>query len=272
MGEQRPFWRQPLFHFLVAGAAIFAVSALRGEAPTAESRRIVISQTEIARIAGLWSASWGRTPNDGELKALIDDRVKEEIFYREAVRLGLDADDAVIRQRLRQKMEFIAEAEIRVEEPSESALRDYYEEHAAQYTLTAAYSFSQIYLKNWDADRAGALLTALNEGRDASSDPIGLPPSMTDANRNDIARTFGEEFYAALAGLDVGDWRGPIKSGFGFHLVKITEIWPASTSSFDAVRERVRSDWLASERSRIAIAAYEKLRQKYQVVIENEKE
>lgn len=265
-----PLWRQPLVHFLVAGAVIFALNELRDPPEPAGSHRIVVTVAAVERMAGLWQKTWGRPPSEAELQALVRDYIKEEIYYREALRLGLDVNDTVIRRRLRQKMEFLSDTDAEALDPDQAVLQAFYEQNAGRYRKSPVFDFEQVYFSAENVARITPALKALRSGTDPQKlgDQISLPAAMTGADESRIARTFGSEFYAGLQSLELNVWSGPVTSGFGQHLVKIGRKDPARQLTLDEALKSVENDWRAAERIAALEAAFEKLRAGYEIEIE----
>ncbi|MCP4300988.1 MAG: peptidyl-prolyl cis-trans isomerase [Gammaproteobacteria bacterium] len=266
----RSLWRQPLLHFLVVGVAIFALNEVRDSPRPAGSRRIVVTVAAVERMAGLWQKTWGRPPSEAELQALVRDHIKEEIYYREALKLGLDVNDTVIRRRLRQKMEFLTDTDAEAIDPDAATLQAFYDKNAARYRKSPVFDFEQIYFSGENDDRIARVLEALQSEADPESlgDQIGLPSAMTRADEAGIARIFGSEFYAGLHSLAPKVWSGPIKSGFGQHLVRINRKDPARQLTLEEARKTVENDWRAQQRTASLDAAFEELRAGYEIEIE----
>jgi len=267
---KRPIWRQPLFHFLLAGAAIFALDGLRDTPESATSNQIIVSVAQVQRIAGLWQKTWGRPPSESELQALVRDHIREEIYYREALKLGLDVNDTVIRRRLRQKMEFLTTDVAEITAPNDVVLQAYYQQNAERYRQTAVFDFMQVYYSHASSDRARQALDALRNGTipDHFGESISLPRTMSRAEEAGIVRTFGSAFHDTLNTLETGVWSGPIVSGFGQHLVRISRKKPAHLPAFGDVRSTVEKDWQAEQSSVARDEFYEALRAGYEVEIE----
>ena len=267
----RSLWRQPLVHFLVAGVAIFALNELRDPPEPAGSHRIVVTVAAVERMAGLWQKTWGRPPSEAELQALVRDYIKEEIYYREALRLGLDVNDTVIRRRLRQKMEFLTNSDAETLTPDDASLQAFYEQNAEKYRKSPVYDFEQVYFSNENVARIARALQALRSGTDSQSlgDPISLPAAITGADESGIARTFGSAFYAGLQSLEPNAWSGPVASGFGQHLVRINRKDPARQLTLDEARKTVENDWRAAQRTAALDAAFQQLRADYEIEIES---
>lgn len=265
---------EPLVHFLIAGLAVFAFSSLRDVPADPASRTIIISEEQVTRLAARWQAAWRRAPTAREIDALIRDHVKEEIYYREARRLGLDQDDPIIRRRLRSKMEDLSIAAAENAMPSDAVLKDWVARHPARYATDPRISFDQIYLGQGDAaaiaGRAGAIQRALRGGADwrALGERISLPPALEAAEQTAVARQFGDDFAVALIDLASGDWVGPMASGFGFHLVRVRTVAVATPPRLDEVRKRAENDWRAATLAAREARAYQVLLDGYVIKIE----
>lgn len=264
----RSLAREPLVHFLVAGFLLFLISG-RADPVDPASRSIFVDTGQIARISANWKSMWHRPPTDDELDRLIDGFIREEIYYREALRIGLDQDDTVIRRRLRSKMEFLARASVESAAPEDAVLQQWLDDHAALYAPGATMNFDQIYLgENPDI---AAVLGELRQGADPAElgVSITLPFAMTDASQSAIDRQFGEAFARAIDLTQVGEWQGPVQSGFGHHLVRVTGYEAGATPQLTEMRQRVENDWRAATLAKREEQAYAILRAVYSVEIEN---
>lgn len=263
----RRWLREPLAHFLLAGLAVFAFSAWRGEAVDPAGRAIEIDERQVAVLAERFVQTWQRAPSAGELDGLIRDHIKEEVYYREALRLGLEADDAIIRRRLRAKMEYLAAAQAENVAADDATLQRYLDANVARYADGAKFSFDQIYLG--EGGDAAALRAKLARGEDwqAIGAPISLPRSVADADRGQIAREFGEGFAGALAGVKPGAWVGPVASGFGQHLVRVRAVTAGKPPALSQVRQRVENDWRAETAKVREAKAYQALLDGYTITI-----
>lgn len=270
--------REPLLHFLLAGAAIFVVYQFLGSNQEIDQSRIVVPQAQIARIAAFWERMRSRPPTPAELRGLVEEHVKEEIYYREARALGLDSNDTVIRRRLRQKMEFLSVDGASAPEPSEAELAAYLERHRGKYRSGPKIAFRHVYLKpdrggSSAANEAERLLRDLTEkgpGSDASGlgDPTQLPMELPLTSAGEIDRLFGQDFAAGVARLKPGKWAGPISSGYGTHLVLVRERVEARDPALHEIRDAVKRDLLAEREKETEQRRFERLRQRYTVTIE----
>jgi peptidyl-prolyl cis-trans isomerase C len=269
----RRLMREPLVWFLLAGAALFFVSE---RFSGADGARIVVTAAERARLTDQWQAQMGRPPTDAELAALVEQWVREEIYYREALAMGLDDDDVIIRRRLAQKLTFLTEDLAAGGEPDEATLRAYYERHAARYAEPERFSFSHAYFSTErrqaaQAD-AEAALRELTQGRGSSpdtpptGDPFMLQRSYVDRSQREIAELFGREFAAAITELEPGPWQGPIRSAYGWHLVRLESRRAPRQPSLAEVANRVAADLQQERRRDASEAFYRSLRERYQVV------
>jgi peptidyl-prolyl cis-trans isomerase C len=261
--------REPLVHFLLAGLAVFAFSAWRGEPVDPASRTITVTEEQVTRLAAGWQSVWRRPPTPQEMDALIADAVKEEIYYREAQRLGLDEDDPIIRRRLRAKMEFLSGAAAQNAVPTDAELTAWIARNPARYASDARFSFDQIYLGQRDG-AAAAVQQRLRAGADWRSlaAPLSLPQIFDQAERGAIARDFGDDFAAAIAIGPVGGWHGPVASGFGQHLVRIRAATPGAPPRLNDVRQRAENDWRAATLAAREARAYRALAEGYRITIE----
>lgn len=264
--------REPLLHFVLIGALLFAVTALRQK--HSEHAEIRISAGEVAQLAAFWETQAQRKPTAEELRGLIEERIDEEVLAREAVRLGLDRDDVIVRRRLAQKMAFVSDDLTVVAEPAEDALREYFNTHRATYTTPDLYALRHVYFNpdrhtTLDADAQRALQRlARGANADDVGDPFMLPRELADVSRDDIARDFGSSFADAVTGSTPGSWSGPVRSPFGVHLVKLESHTPSSTARFEDVRAQVREGYLAEKQRDANAALRTKLRQQYKIVVE----
>jgi hypothetical protein len=262
---------EPLLHFLLLGLAIFAYYG-RVAPDDDGKRRIVVSQADVDLLATQFQGTWNRSPSPVELNGLVDSYVRDEILYREGVALGLDLDDAVVKRRVRQKLDVLFEESIAQNPATDADLQSYLDANPAAFRQPAVVSFDQIYFGS-DADtprRLEQARAALARGADpATLGQATLLPSHQDAMPLDlVARDFGEEFAGQLAQTPVSEWFGPVASGFGVHLVRVNAIEAARLPALADVREVVAREWENERRKRAHATALAKLRQQYQVEIQ----
>ena len=269
--------REPLLHFLLIGAALFVLYGLQNDEAVSDSSRIVFTEADIDRLSALWEKKWQRLPTQQELEGLIESQIREEVLYREALAMGLDKQDAVVRRRLAQKIEFISADLAAQAEPSEAELADHLAAQADKFEVPGRISFVQVYL---NADKRGAqvqqdarrLLGELTQPDSAidimlAGDSFMFGQQHEQLSEQGVARLFGETFATKLFALPVGSWQGPVPSGYGLHLVRIDHKTESRQPELDAVRDKVRNEWLAGQRRTMDEAFYKSLRQRYEIVI-----
>ncbi len=270
--------REPLVHFLFFGALLFLYFQWRGGGYGITSNRIVITQGQIEHLAVGYARTWQKTPTEAELKGLIDEYVKDEIATREAISMGLDRDDTIIRRRLRQKLEFLAEETIQQAPPTDGDLTAWMARHPEAFHSEPQVAFRQVYLntsrrgQNAKSD-AERLLTKLRlAGPNASIGALGdqtmLPAQQGLAPLFDTARTFGDDFAQALMRCDVGQWCGPVESSFGLHLVLVTRKVSEAQQDLAAIRPQVEREVMLERKNKELQNLYDKLLTKYTVKIE----
>ncbi len=270
----RKWLREPLVHFLFAGLAVFLVASLRDQPVDPASRTISISEEQVGRLVARWQAAWQRRPTPAEVDALIRDHIKEEVYYREALRLGLDQDDPIIRRRLRSKMEFLGGAAAENAVPDDATLQAWIDRNPARYAAAPRFSFDQIYLGQGDADalaeQARIVHQQLRSGAEWSAlgPRLSLPSSINGADRAAIDRQFGDGFAAGLNALPTGQWQGPVSSGFGAHLVRVRAKTATTAPRLIDVRQAAENDWRAATRAEREAKAYQALLDGYTIKIE----
>ena len=270
MNGKSSLYREPLLWFLLAGALIFLASEW-WSGSTGRPLLIEISDGQVQSLKDKWQAQMGRSPTDSELNSLIEDRVREEVLYREAIELGLDREDTIIRRRLAQKMTFLLEDTLKLTEISEHTLKEYFAGQQQKYRIPALYTFTHLYFSATGQDSASRAEDArrrIAEGAEAGSlgDPFMLSRSYAQRSIDEIARLFGSEFAQALGTLSPGDeWQGPIDSSYGYHLVHLETRRDPIMPSIEDVIDRVRTDYLADQRRKLNESRYRDLRSRYQV-------
>jgi len=272
------FLREPLLHFLFLGAAIFVVHGLVSQNLSSAPQDIVVTSGKIENLAATFARTWQRPPTQAELDGLIQDYVREEACSREATALGLDRDDTVIRRRLRQKLEFVAEDLAAPAEPNDDELRTYLQAHPQAFASEPQFSFRQIYLsperhRQNLAQDAERLLAELQRASDTSGgagwgDPFLLPHEFENTSSSEIKNLFGEKFVAGLETLQPGAWQGPLASGYGVHLVLVTQRTEGRVPALAEVRETVRREWANMQRLAASEKFYQELLRRYTVIIE----
>jgi hypothetical protein len=269
--------REPLFHFLLLGAGLFLLYLYVGDYRPERADRIVIDQAQVQRLAEQFQRTWMRPPTRRELEGLAEDFVKEEILYREALALGLDQDDLIIRRRMRQKMEFLNADLVEQQAPTEAELQAYLDANPDGFRRAERLSVQQIYVNperpGRDAgQQVAALLEHLSAQPEAATDEFGdatlLPAQLVDVTAADIDGVFGLGFAAHLQTVSVGSWAGPFESAYGLHLVRVTARLPGGLPTLAEARRAVAREWSAERRTASDQAFYQALRRRYRVEVE----
>ena len=275
MGSERGLFgrllRQPLLHFLLVGMAVFGAYRFAGPPEPGNDRRVIeVTVAQQERLAGQFESVWRRPATRDELDGLVEDHVREEVYYREALALGLDRDDTVIRRPLRQKMEFLGDAGVGGLVPKEAELRAYFEAHVERFATTAKVTFRQVLL---DGEGPREALARLAEGADPAEVGGGalLPPVMEASAQAAVDGTFGAGLLRGGGRAPPGSWSGPVRSAFGAHLVELLILEPATAPQFEVVRRAVEEDWRRAKAEELRQAQYQSLRAHYEVILPSER-
>jgi hypothetical protein len=265
----RRLLREPVLHFLLIGLFIFVTYGLLA-ARDDQGKRIVVSQAAVDSLTREHQSRWMRPPTEQELAGLIDAHVRDEILYREGQALGLDRDDPVIKRRVRQKLEVVAEEQLARAAPTDADLATYLEKNAERFSRPGTVSFEQIFFAAATpaAEVETARVAALRGGDPARlGQPSMLPRSAQNARFDLAERDFGRDFAAELGKLPLDTWAGPLPSAFGQHLVRVTARTPAHTPPLAEVRAAVAREWENERRMASLAENYKDLRSRYEVVV-----
>jgi hypothetical protein len=267
--------KDPLVHFLVIGAALFALSAWRGESIRTGRERIVVTAEQVAQMRDAASVVEGRALDDDEVAALIEPIIHDEVLYREARALGLDANDDEVRRRLIEKMSYLTQDLADPAPSSEAELRKFYDDLPTRFEIPALVTFDQVFFspsERGDALRsdAEASVAQLRAGRApaASGDRTPLRETYENAPREQVAVLFGDELAAAVFADAPGEWTGPFQSDFGLHVVRLRARTEPRLPPFDEIRDRVADEFAAERRRERNDAEYRRMRARYDVVVE----
>jgi hypothetical protein len=270
--------KEPLLHFLLLGAVLFAAYGVLSRGGASEPGRIVVTPGKIENLQASFSRVWQRPASPAELDGLVQDYIREEVLAREAMALGLDKDDTIIRRRLRQKMEFISDDIAAQSEPTDAELNAYLQAHPDSFRVEPRFTFSQVYLnpeKHGEhlARDTAQLLAQLNQaGGKADVSALGdsflLERQFASVPASAVAKQFGAQFAAKLPGLTPGQWQGPVESGYGVHLVLVSERTEGGVPALAEVREAVRREWANARRLEANEKFFQELLKRYTVTIE----
>ena len=275
--------REPLVHFLLLGGAIYLAYGLMGpgvEGSADDARTITVSTAEIGWLSESWQKRWNRPPTADELAGLIDGYVRETVFYREALAMGLDRDDTIIRRRLAQKLEFLSQDLVASVPPTDEQLQSFFDANPERYESPALMSLTQVFVDPdkrgdetlTDAEAIGAQLRLLDpptQGAERLGDPFMLQTYYPERTQAELSKLFGSEFAKSVAEARSGEWQGPVLSGYGVHWIFVDNRSEAQAAEFADVRDKVRRDWADDRRAEFDEEFYENLRARYEVVIED---
>jgi hypothetical protein len=269
--------REPLIHFLVLGVLIFVVFTWLNRDQRSEDE-IFISRSQQEHLVNMFSRTWQRPPTPQEYQGLLRDYIREEIAYRESVAMGLDQGDTIIRRRMRQKLELLTDEIVSFAEPTDEDLQLYLEENPEVFRIEPRFDLRQIYI-SLDKRGAGADAFAIDlleqirsnpeDGWKELGDSLPLPAQSEDIRLGELGRQFGSQFADSLLTLEQGVWTGPVRSGYGLHLVIIDSFTPARNPGLGEVRDRVKTEWLELRRRNATDLLYDRLAEKYEIEIES---
>jgi hypothetical protein len=272
--------REPLLHFLLIGAALFGIYFWLN--PAVESsdipRRIELTSDDVRQLEISWRAQWQRPPSAEELRHLVEERVREEILYREAIALGFDRGDTIVKRRMAQKMEFLSDDVSDLREPSPDELKAWYAKNGAGFAVPGRMTFRHVY---FSPDKRGpqtqtAAQQALDKlelpGNSAQAAGLGdrfmFQDFYADSTSDQIGNVFGVKFAEALPNLKTGAWNGPIESGLGWHLVWVDEIMPSRAPEFEEVDLKdIKAQWVSAERAETKRQLFIAMRERYEIVL-----
>lgn len=263
---------EPLLHFFVAGFLLFVLFAYLNRDALQSPDTIIVDEPLVESLRQQFQRTRLRPPTQPELRRLIDGWVREEVLYREGLAMGLGADDPVVRRRIGQSLEFISDLYLD-ETPTDDELQAWYEDHRERYRLDPVLSFQQVYLDpsaHGDAldESIASVIASLESGEPGfHGDRTMLPGGMAEASVGEIARQFGDDFAAAIAEIPVGRWTGPVKSGYGVHLVRVDARTPGRVPQLAEVRDAVERDAATARREAAKEARMQALRSRYTIVL-----
>lgn len=274
------WWQEPLLHFVLIGALLYAAYHFASPRVTdigaGRDHRIVLTQDDLVQMTLTWRAQGRPMPTEQQMAHLIEARVREEVLFREALALGLDKDDTIVKRRLAQKMDFVAEDLSTLAEPTPQELKTWFEAHPQRFAFPPRLSFRHHYFspdkrqaRAFDdarralppQDKAGAADARI------AGDAFMFQDRYVDQSAEQLAALFGPKFAQALLELSPGAWQGPVESGYGWHLVFVEEIAPGRAPTFEEIEPQVKREWIATRRAEAKQKMYETLRARYEVVV-----
>ncbi|KPF90532.1 hypothetical protein IP81_14985 [Novosphingobium sp. AAP83] len=267
---------QPLVQFLIIGAAICGIYGLVAR-PQAAPTEIEVGATELRWLRNVWQGQFGRPPSVDELRAAVKVYEDEEMRYREAQALGLDRDDTIVRRRMAQKFDFLTGSQDNDTTPTEAELRAFFNKTPGDYTAPSAFGFCQVYFGDGAAGLNAAKVAVVNLSPAAIRDPAAIPAGIIaipfprcyqGTSRADVLRNFGTAFADVLGKLPVGEWQGPVESGYGFHAVLLTGRKPGQALSFAEARRSVEAGWRAQAIRTARERQDRELRSRYKITVD----
>ncbi len=286
-GEGRPFlaaikrWlREPLLHFVLVGLALFAIYGYmnRGLGGVESSKQIALTLDDLGQMDTYFVSQWHRQPTAEEFQAMVEDKIREEILYREALAMGLDKDDTIVKRRMAQKMQFLAEDVAAAREPTIEELKAWYEKNTDMFAMPSRVSFRHLYFSPDsrgqraydDAEKALAKIAGQPEDSKLApslADQFMFQDYYGDRTSEQLAKEFGPKFAVAVSKLNPGSWQGPIESGYGWHLVFVDSVIPGRIPAFEEIEPDVKTAWLGEQKQQAWDKAYKEMRAKYTVLL-----
>lgn len=272
--------REPLVHFLMIGLVLFVVYGYvhRGRSGVEPSKQIVLTLDDLRQMDMYFVSQWQRQPTQEEFGAMVEDKVREEVLYREALAMGLDKDDTIVKRRMAQKMQFLAEDVAAAQEPTTAELKAWYEKNTDKFALPSRISFRHLYFSPDDRgqrahdDAVKALERIAGQPEDSKlaaslADKFMFQDYYGDITPEQLAKEFGPQFAATVSNLKSGSWQGPIESGYGWHLVFVDTVIPGRIPAFEEIEPDVKTAWLGEQKQKAWQKAYEEMRAKYEVLL-----
>ena len=274
---------EPLLHFLLIGAALFAGYAALNHAPNDQKvgRRIVLSENDLSQMTITILAQGRPAPTLEQMRNLLESKIREEVLYREALAMGLDKDDVIVKRRMLQKMDFLAEDLSDLREPSREELQAWFKENAQRFAYPPRITFHHLYFSfdrhRLKTEEAASMALKQIAGKPADSseaaalaDPFMFRDYYADRSPDQVGSEFGNKFEQSVFGLKPGAWQGPIESGFGWHLVFVESLTPSRVPEFLEVESQVKSEWIKDQRAEFKRKAYEAMKARYEIVLPTE--
>jgi hypothetical protein len=277
---KRSLLREPLVHFVLIGLLLFGVYGYmhRSRGGVEPSNQIILTLDDLRQMDVYFFSQWHRHPSPEEFRAMVEDRIREEVLYREALAMGLDKDDTIVKRRMAQKMQFLAEDVASAHEPTTEELKTWYEKNSDMFALPSRISFRHLYFspdlrgKNAQAGAVKALEKIAGQPEDSGlaaslADQFMFQDYYADRTTEQLAKEFGPQFATAVFKMKSGSWQGPVESGYGWHLVFVDSVIPGRIPAFEEIEPDVKTAWLGEQKQKAWEKAYEEMRAKYEVLL-----
>lgn len=267
--------KEPLLHFILLAGVLFVVYGILNPQPEFDENEIVMTQERILSISSKFAKKWNRAPTDSELKSLIDQYILTEAYYKEALKLGLDKSDPMIKRRMRQKMEFFTSDALSLIDVEDETLKKYLQKYPEKFTQDARYTFEQIYInpnKHLDnlKEHINTIRQSIHNGEDVVSDSLFLERYYKDITSSRLRNEFGDAFVQSLDTLSLDDWSESIESGLGVHFVKMKKVIHSKLYTLDEAREAVLREYMYEKRKEIISLEQQNILNKYRIKIDIE--
>ena len=274
----RRWLREPLVHFLLIGSLLFVIHGAWERPNQPGTKRIDLTLDDLRQLQMGFAAQWERQPTPEELSGLVENRVREEVLYREALAMGLDKDDDIVKRRMAQKMQFLAEDVANAHEPTTAELKTWFQRNGDKFALPGRITFRHLYFSPDQRGRrahddAAGVLNRIAGQLDGSKPAAALADSFmfqdyyADRSPEQVAKDFGSQFAQAVFKLKPGSWEGPVESGYGWHLVFVDSFTPGRIPAFEEVEADVKAAWIADQQEQAWRKAYQAMRAKYAVFL-----
>jgi peptidyl-prolyl cis-trans isomerase C len=280
MSHFKRWLREPLLHFLLIGLALFVVYGYMngGRWGVGSSKQITLTLDDLRQMDMYFQSQWHRQPTPEEFNALVEDKVREEVLYREGLAMGLDKDDTIVKRRMAQKMQFLAEDVATAHEPSTAEMKAWFEKNTGKFALPSRISYRHLYFspdkrgQNARGDASQALAKISGQPEDSKiaatlADRFMFQDYYGDRTPEQLAKDFGPQFAVAVSKLQPGSWQGPVESGLGWHLVFVDTVIPGRIPAFEEVESEVKTAWLGEQKAQAWQKAYQEMRAKYTVLL-----
>ena len=266
--------QEPLLHFVVVGSLLFFYLS---STDTTTKPQIVISEGKIKQLTAQFTKTRQRTPSAEELQALIDNQIREDLAFQHGAQMGLVENDSIIKRRVQQKLEFMLNDSVASIEPGREELQEYLDTHNEKFTVAPVYSFKHIYINPEKHENIKAFIAELqaqdlDEVYRDRGDTIMLESEYTDMDSSQIARLFGLKFTKNLDGITLNKWHGPVKSGYGLHLVIIDKKVPEHAATLDEMEHEIKRDFRVDAQKKARETFYTELQKEYRVTVKKEVE
>jgi peptidyl-prolyl cis-trans isomerase C len=256
-----------IFIFFLIGLFIYIIDI--GFNSDQNSKDIFISDQEITSLISAWKSQVGRSPTDDEIGRIITNLIEEEILYREALLLGLDKEDRIIKRRLAQKISFLKQESL-VDKPSNNDLIGFYNANKDKYYIQPTFTFKHYFFSaesNSGERSQAAYKKILNNDQDIKSDPFFLGKSFSESSLDEISGNFGRQFSLNFNEVILNKWLGPFKSSFGDHIIFIMDARAGYYPPIAQVLGKVEVDLVAYEKEEAVSNYINKIKSEYKVII-----